>query len=293
MSNNSKLFNKDGKEYPITSPYGMRTLVVNGKDVSGYHIGTDYGYPQGTPIVLPVDVEIIGVNTGHSDYGGHVFAYNKHFNGTFNPAHMSRIDVKKGDVVKAGTVIGLSGGAKGTVGAGLSTGSHLHIGFYAKGKKTNTGKGEMGDGGWINIATFDFTIKPAFKPYQYTIPAKTYLYKADGTQYPAPTTREHKVTIIKENPNLNQGLFKASWLRGTDEAWVKLNIKNVNKYEPKVGDYVVPTKLEDFQGRKLTQFDKLYQITAKDSRGYTLSAVRGKLRPIWAILPKSNFKESK
>ena len=159
MSKNAKLFNKAGKDYRVSSSYGQRNLIVNGKDISGYHIGTDYLFPQGTELVLPVDVEIIGVNTGHSDYGGHVFAYSKELDGTFHPSHMSRIDVKKGDIVKAGTVIGLSGGARGTHGAGTSTGAHLHIGWYAKGKKTNTGKGKQGDGQWIDIEKVDFTLK--------------------------------------------------------------------------------------------------------------------------------------
>ena len=59
----------------------------------------------------------------------------------------------------------------------------------------------------------------------------------------------------------------------------------------KVGDYVVPTKLVDYKGTKLHQYDSKYQIIAIDKRGNMLGAVRGTQRPIWAILPDSNIKK--
>lgn len=43
-------------------------------------------------------------------------------------AHLSRLDVKVGQQVKPGEIIGLSGGTPGTPGAGLySNGAHLHF----------------------------------------------------------------------------------------------------------------------------------------------------------------------
>lgn len=290
MSKNAKLFNKAGKDYGVSSSYGQRNLTVNGRKLGNYHIGTDYLYPQGTELVLPVDVEITGINTGHGDYGGHVFAYSKELDGTFHPSHMSRIDVKKGDVVKAGTVIGLSGGARGTKGAGTSTGAHLHIGWYAKGKKTNTGKGTMGDGQWIDIEKVDFTIKvDAFKPYQFKIPPKSYLYRADGTSYPAPTSREHTVTILEEDRNLNQGRFRASWLQGVDEAWVKLSgvpqkpQKQESKPKPvsNVGrtwrNILKPLPLYDGSGKR-------YKVPSRVTRSYKIIAEKGDYYQIQHIL---------
>lgn len=42
--------------------------------------------------------------------------------------HLSSISVKTGDDIEAGQVIGKSGGAKGTPGAGVvTTGAHLHF----------------------------------------------------------------------------------------------------------------------------------------------------------------------
>ena len=60
----------------------------------------------------------------------------------------------------------------------------------------------------------------------------------------------------------------------------------------KVGDYVVPTILLDYEGTPLIQYDELYQIIEKDERGNVLAAVRGDERPIWAVLPDSNIKHA-
>ena len=59
----------------------------------------------------------------------------------------------------------------------------------------------------------------------------------------------------------------------------------------KVGDYVVPTKLVDYKGTHLIQYDAKYQVSSIDNRGYVLRAVRGNERPIWAVLPKENIKK--
>lgn len=63
------------------------------------------------------------------------------------------------------------------------------------------------------------------------------------------------------------------------------------KEEIKVGDYVVPTKLVDYRGKKLIQYDKQYQVLQIDNRGAVLGAVRGNQRPVWAVLPLSNIKK--
>jgi hypothetical protein len=52
----------------------------------------------------------------------------KHEDGTSSRyAHMSQVNVYKGQKVVAGQVIGRSGGKKGQAGAGNSTGAHLHF----------------------------------------------------------------------------------------------------------------------------------------------------------------------
>jgi murein DD-endopeptidase MepM/ murein hydrolase activator NlpD len=52
--------------------------------------------------------------------------------------HISKIMVKEGDMIKAGSVIGLSGGTPGTVGAGyMTTGAHLHFEVLEDGNHVN------------------------------------------------------------------------------------------------------------------------------------------------------------
>ena len=157
---NSKLFNKAHKDFKVTSPFGLRNPfpgVLADHEGKNYHIGADYAYPQRTDLVSPVDVEILKTMDWGA-YGGQIFAYNKFFDVTLHFAHINSILVKQGQIIKAGTVLGLSGGSKGTTGAGTSTGAHLHIGL-AKGRRIDLSKGVYGDGTWIDIDTFDFTIR--------------------------------------------------------------------------------------------------------------------------------------
>ena len=106
-----------GDGFQRTSPYGTRRSY-NGGPVSSFHAGTDWGAPEGTPILAPapgviVLAEFLTVRGGAVviDHGAGVFS---------NFWHMSRIDVRPGDVVQTGDQLGLVGTT------GLSTGAHLH-----------------------------------------------------------------------------------------------------------------------------------------------------------------------
>ncbi len=103
--------------FPRTSPYGTRRSY-NGGPVSSFHAGSDWGAPEGTPILAPAPgvvalAEPLFVRGGAViiDHGAGVYS---------NFWHMSQIDVKPGDVVKTGQQLGLVGTT------GLSTGAHLH-----------------------------------------------------------------------------------------------------------------------------------------------------------------------
>ena len=52
---------------------------------------------------------------------------------TYTYCHLSNIAVAQGQVVGAGTLIGLTGGVPGTPGAGNTTGPHLHLGIRING----------------------------------------------------------------------------------------------------------------------------------------------------------------
>lgn len=273
--------------YTSNTRFGKRS-TLGGRivaDIDGkynYHIGNDYNTPQRTKLYAPCDVEVLRiVNQGHGNgYGYQLFLYMIDYDKTLHLAHLNEIaDIKEGQKLKEGTFVAYSGGADGTVGAGTSTGPHLHLGI-ANGRKSDTLKGRYMDGTWINPSEFKLgekpklsveevanqimygknvwgngdervrnlkkegydpeevqkvinalnkkpepkpskpAPKPTSKQYSYTIPANTTLYNASGKAYPAKTGRSHKVTILEEKNGL--GRFKASWLVGVSEAWVKV-----------------------------------------------------------------------
>lgn len=106
--------------FPITSPYGMR----GGK----LHKGYDFGLPQGTPLKAIGNGKITVATL--DQYGGAYVDLLLDDGQKARYIHLSRFDVKVGQRVTEGQIIGLSGGAKGTWGAGLSTGPHLHLEIY-------------------------------------------------------------------------------------------------------------------------------------------------------------------
>ncbi len=93
------------------------------------HLGIDYGAKSGTPIHAIADGKVIyaGWMRGY----GKVVKINHGYGLVSLYAHQSRILVKRGDLVKRGEVIGKVGST------GRSTGPHLHLGFYKRGKAIN------------------------------------------------------------------------------------------------------------------------------------------------------------
>ncbi len=114
-------------ESPITSPYGTKR-VFNG-ELQSFHQGLDLKAPTGTPIraasagevILAKDLFMTG-NTVILDHGYGVFTIY---------AHMSRLGVKPGDLVKRDQELGLSGMT------GRASGPHLHWGAVVQKAKIN------------------------------------------------------------------------------------------------------------------------------------------------------------
>ena len=127
--------------YAITSRFSVdRSYTVNGVYYQDKHDGVDFAYPQGTPVTLPPDGSWDGtviVSQLDQHGGGWVDVRADSDGGVARFLHFSRIDVKVGQKVKSNDVLGLSGGATGTWGAGLSNGPHLHIGLFVGGKPTD------------------------------------------------------------------------------------------------------------------------------------------------------------
>lgn len=102
----------------ITSKFGYRTDPKTGKQ-NAFHNGLDLAVPLNTPIKSPMPGVVFSISTV-GDGGNQIIL--KHDNGyKTGYAHLNKILVKKGDKIKQGDVIGLSGNT------GKSTGPHLHF----------------------------------------------------------------------------------------------------------------------------------------------------------------------
>lgn len=101
----------------ISSDFGWRRDPIDGK--TRFHNGIDYSVPPHTPVKSCMDGQVV-FSGWEAGYGRLVEI--KHDNGyTSRYGHNAKLMVKKGDIVKAGTVIAKSGSS------GRSTGPHLHF----------------------------------------------------------------------------------------------------------------------------------------------------------------------
>jgi len=110
---------------PTTYPVGTKYRAKGKYWARGYHTGVDYLAPTGSKVKAPDDSEIL-----HAGRGGWGEAYGIHVVGRCEVdgiayewivAHLSRVEVKAGQRVTNGTLLGLSG-ATGNV-----TGPHVHF----------------------------------------------------------------------------------------------------------------------------------------------------------------------
>jgi len=111
----------------VSSPFGEKRSYET-------HPGVDIPVPSGTSIKAPLDGVVKTANINHNrQCGGTIdIDYGNGFWSRF--CHCRRIDVKEGDIVKRGQVVGLTGGKKGETGAGNSGGPHLHFTLKKDGK---------------------------------------------------------------------------------------------------------------------------------------------------------------
>lgn len=107
--------------------FGSRR-VYNGR-TTGVHAGLDMGAPKGTPVAATADGRValagdlyFSGGTVLLDHGGGLFTM---------VIHLSRVDVKEGDVVSKGAIVGLVGAT------GRVTGPHLHWAARLNGARVN------------------------------------------------------------------------------------------------------------------------------------------------------------
>jgi len=107
----------------ISSIYGLRRFF--NEQERNPHNGLDIAAPEGTDIRVPADGTVI--EAGDFFFSGNM-VYIDHGQGLISLyAHLSRIDVKPGDVLRRGDVIGAVGQT------GRVTGAHLHFAVMANG----------------------------------------------------------------------------------------------------------------------------------------------------------------
>lgn len=125
-----------GNPYCITQYFGNTPFATaNAQVYNGHgHNGIDIGVPIGTPVLAALSGTIL--DTGNTDAvydssGNQCYSFGKwvmidHGNGLNTMyAHLSEIDVSRGESVATGQLLGLSGMT------GYATGPHLHFGVYA------------------------------------------------------------------------------------------------------------------------------------------------------------------
>lgn len=121
---------KNGYEY-MTSGYGNRTYTMNGKKVSDFHLGIDLiSSKYGTDYIVAFADGVVTYAGANGGYGNVV--YIDHGNGyQTRYAHQKYLNVKVGQAVKKGDVLGYMGTT------GNSTGNHVHFEVRINGNTVN------------------------------------------------------------------------------------------------------------------------------------------------------------
>ncbi|MBD0336515.1 MAG: peptidoglycan DD-metalloendopeptidase family protein [Cyanobacteria bacterium Co-bin13] len=178
---------------PVTSPFGWRTHPISGS--RRFHAGTDFGAPQGTPVLAAMGGQIKRADWA----GGYGLAVEiEHQDGTLDTfyAHLSQVMVQKGDSVEQGTVVGHVGTT------GYSTGPHLH--FEVR-RKT--------DQGWVEVDPMaELESQPRAEqpaPAQPEAPVAE-LPEAAPAVAPAPSTQPTPESSLSQVPELKGAMASAS-----------------------------------------------------------------------------------
>lgn len=111
----------------VSSGYGMRFHPIHGGQRP--HLGVDFAAPTGTPVRTVGDgvVQFAGWQNGY----GNIVVVQHANNQSTAYAHLSRIDVRKGQKIEQGEFIGAVGST------GASTGPHLHYELWRHGQRVN------------------------------------------------------------------------------------------------------------------------------------------------------------
>lgn len=108
----------------------------NEKRGARIHGGIDIPAKVGTQIKSIADGKVVAAGALDSRCGDGVSV--SHADGLMSSyCHLSRVSVKTGDIIKQGSLIGLTGGAVGASGSGNSKGPHLHLTLKKDGQRVD------------------------------------------------------------------------------------------------------------------------------------------------------------
>lgn len=114
-------------KYRLSSKFGWRMHPIHHRRI--HHDGVDMACPRGTPVRIPADGKVIkaGYNGGYGKYilVQHAKGYKTAY------AHLSYINVRKGQKIKKNSIIGKVGSTGG------STGPHLHYEVIRNNRNVN------------------------------------------------------------------------------------------------------------------------------------------------------------
>lgn len=111
----------------VTSVYGSNRIYNN--KLASVHLGVDFRAPTGTPIKAPIQGKVVCAR--NLFYTGYTVILDHGYNFFTIYAHLSKLNVKEGEMIKKGTVLGFSGAT------GRASGPHLHWGARLHGKKVD------------------------------------------------------------------------------------------------------------------------------------------------------------
>ena len=111
----------------MSSEFGVRRFINN--EPRNRHSGMDIAAPEGTEVITPLGGEVIIASNFF--YKGNVIYVNHGAGLVSSYSHLSKLEVKKGDKIKTGDIIGLVGQT------GRVTGPHLHWEVYLMGVPIN------------------------------------------------------------------------------------------------------------------------------------------------------------
>jgi murein DD-endopeptidase MepM/ murein hydrolase activator NlpD len=125
--NESTLMAPLSGELKITSPFGQKRSYET-------HPGVDLSAKSGTQLLSPADGEVVLADPNNNPKCGGTLDIQFGDGFWCRFCHVKSFSVKKGDKVKQGQVIGLSGGDANDAGHGNSKNAHIHFTLKKDGK---------------------------------------------------------------------------------------------------------------------------------------------------------------